>query len=61
MDEDGKLIDKIMLYKNVKAKTYKLTDNKNNLLEIFYFKNRPKIKNFKLNHTLLGSHISQLL
>lgn len=59
MDEDGKLIDKIMLYKNVKVKTYKLTDNKNNLLEILYFKNRPKIKNLKIKPYTTGfTHIS---
>ena len=26
MDESGKLIDQIMLYKNVRVKTYKLAD-----------------------------------
>ena len=31
MDESGNLIDKIMLYKDVKVKTYKLADKNNNL------------------------------
>ena len=31
MDESGELIDKIMLYKNVRVKTYKLAD-KNNIV-----------------------------
>ena len=44
MDEKGELIDKIMLYKNVKLKTFKLKDNNNNLLELLYFKNPPKSK-----------------
>ena len=44
MDESGDLIDKIMLYQNVKVKTYKLEDNNNMLLELLYFKNSPKIK-----------------
>ena len=42
MNEDGHLIDQIMLYKNVKLKTFKLRDKNNNLLELLYFKNPPK-------------------
>lgn len=42
MDEGGELIDKIMLYKNVKLRTFKLKDKNNNLLELLYFKNSPK-------------------
>ena len=45
MNESGDLIDKIMLYQNVKVKTYKLEDNSKMLLELLYFKNSPKIKN----------------
>ena len=44
MDESGKLIDKIMLYKKVRVKTYKLADKNNFLLELLYFKNAPKLK-----------------
>lgn len=44
MDEEGDLIDKIMLYKNAKLKTFKLKDKNNNLLELLYFKNPPKKK-----------------
>ena len=44
MNEDGELIDNIMLYKNVKLRTFKLKDNNNNLLELLYFKNPPKTK-----------------
>ena len=44
MDEEGDLIDKIMLYKNAKLKTLKLKDKNNNLLELLYFKNPPKKK-----------------
>ena len=45
MNESGDLIDKIMLYQNVKVKTYKLEDNSKMLLELLYFKNSPKTKN----------------
>jgi len=59
MDEDGDLIDKIMLYQNVKVKTYKLVDNNNMLLELLYFKNSPKIKNNKIKPYTNGfTHIS---
>ena len=59
MDEDGDLIDKIMLYQNVKVKTYKLADNNNMLLELLYFKNSPKIKNNKIKPYTNGfTHIS---
>ena len=36
MDESGKLIDQIMLYKNVRVKTYKLADKNNFLLELIF-------------------------
>jgi len=41
--EKGDTIDSVIGYKNVKVKTLKLTDNKNNLIEILYFFNSPKI------------------
>ena len=43
MDESGKLIDQIMLYKNVRVKTYKLADKNNFLLELLYFKKCSEI------------------
>tara|TARA_A100000164_G_C21897941_1_gene768940 strand:+ start:161 stop:595 length:435 start_codon:yes stop_codon:yes gene_type:complete len=59
MNEQGDLIDKIMLYKNVKVKTFKLVDINNNLLELLYFKNSPKTKFIKLKPYSNGfSHIS---
>ena len=59
MDEGGDLIDKIMLYQNVKVKTHKLVDNNNMLLELLYFKNSPKIKNNKIKPYTNGfTHIS---
>lgn len=59
MDEDGDLINQIMLYKNVKLKTIKLKDKKNNLLELLYFKNKPKIKINKIKPYSNGfTHIS---
>ena len=59
MDEKGELIDKIMLYKNVKLKTFKLKDKNNNLLELLYFKNPPqkKISNI-MPYTNGFTHIS---
>ena len=44
INEKGNLIDKIMLYKNVKVRTVKLLDKSGGLIEILYFKNSPKIK-----------------
>lgn len=59
MDEDGDLIDKIMLYKNVKLKTFKLKDKNNNLLELLYFKNRPNTRLCKIKPYSNGfTHIS---
>ena len=59
IDEDGDLIDQIMLYKNVKLKTIKLKDKNNNLLELLYFKNKPKIKINKIKPYSNGfTHIS---
>ena len=59
MDEDGDLIDKIMLYKDAKLKTIKLKDNNHNLLELLYFKNKPKIRINKIKPYSNGfTHIS---
>ena len=59
MNEDGDLIDQIMLYKKVKLKTFKLKDENNNLLELLYFKNKPKIKINKIKPYSNGfTHIS---
>ncbi len=59
MDEDGELIDNIMLYKKVKLKTFKLKDKNNNLLELLYFKNRPKSRLIKIKPYTNGfTHIS---
>jgi len=59
MDEDGDLINQIMLYKNVRLKTIKLKDKENNLLELLYFKNKPKIKINKIKPYSNGfTHIS---
>ena len=59
MDEEGDLIDKIMLYKNAKLKTLKLKDKNNNLLELLYFKNptKKKISNI-MPYTNGFTHIS---
>ena len=59
MDEDGELIDKIMLYRNAKVKSYKLVDSNNFLLELLYFKNSPNIKkNILMPYTNGFTHIS---
>ncbi len=59
MNEDGDLIDKIMLYQNVKVQTFKLLDNNNMLLELLYFKNSPKIKKVAIMPYTNGfTHIS---
>ena len=59
MDESGELIDKIMLYKKVKLKTFKLKDKNNNHLELLYFKNRPKTRSIKIKPYTNGfTHIS---
>ena len=53
MDESGKLIDQIMLYKNVRVKTYKLADKIIFLLELLYFKMLRNLKNKISNRTLM--------
>ena len=45
LNEKGSLIDKIMLYKNVRVRTIKMKDNSKNMIELLYFKNSPKITN----------------
>lgn len=44
INERGNLIDKIMLYKNVRVRTIKMKDNAKNMIELLYFENSPKIK-----------------
>lgn len=59
MNEDGDLIDKIMLYQDAKVKTYKLIDNNKMVLELLYFKNPPKIKKCTIKPYTNGfTHIS---
>lgn len=59
MDESGHLIDQVMQYQNAKVKTYKLLDQNRNLLELLYFKNRPKAKFKKIKPYTNGfTHIS---
>ena len=59
MNESGNLIDKIMLYKNVNVKTYKLEDKNKCLLELLYFKNPPNKRNLKIKPYTNGfTHIS---
>ena len=49
-NENGEIIDRIMLYKDVKVKTIKLKDSSGMLIELLFFKNSPAIKKIKLNH-----------
>jgi len=46
-DESGQLIDKIMLYKDVKVKTIKLKDSSGLIIELLSFKNSPRTKQNK--------------
>ncbi len=58
-DESGELIDKIMLYKNVKVKTIKLKDSNGLLIELLSFQNSPKIKKNNITPYSNGiTHIS---
>ena len=58
-NEKGKLIDKIMLYKNVKVKTIKLKDSNGSIIELLSFKNSPRIKKNKIKPYSNGiTHIS---
>ena len=57
--ESGKTIDNVLGYKKVKVKTYKLKDKNNNILEILYFHNSPKINKNKIKTYSEGyTHIS---
>ena len=58
--ESGKLLDKVLGYKNVKVRVIKVLDENNNgMLELLYFLNVPKQKKFKLKTYSYGfTHIS---
>ena len=58
--ESGKLLDKVLGYKNVKARVVKAQDkNKKGMLEILYFLNVPKQKKYNLKTYSYGfTHIS---
>ena len=43
-NERGDTIDSVLGYKNVKVRTIKLADNRENLIEILYFLNPPNEK-----------------
>ncbi len=59
LNEGGRLIDKIMLYKNVKVRTLKLGDKNGNKIEILYFSNSPKIKKNIIKPYSIGiTHLS---
>ena len=47
LKEKGTTIDQVLGYKNVLVKTLKLRDSNNNLLELLYFYNSPKVKKIK--------------
>ena len=58
-DESGQLIDKIMLYKDVKVKTIKLKDSSGLIIELLSFKNSPRTKQNKIKPYSIGiTHIS---
>ena len=46
--EKGETIDNVLGYKNVKVKTFKLKDKQNNLIELLYFYNSPRLKKYKI-------------
>ena len=58
--ESGKLLDKVLDYKNVKVRVVKAQDKgKKGMLEILYFLNVPKQKKYKLKTYSFGfTHIS---
>ena len=59
VNEQGELIDKIMLYKKVKVKTIKLKDSTGALIELLFFYNSPSIKKNKIKPYTNGiTHIS---
>ncbi len=58
-NESGELIDRIMLYKNVKVKTIKLKDSNGLLIELLSFRNPPKTREKKIKPYSNGiTHIS---
>tara|TARA_Y100000591_G_scaffold328594_1_gene355391 strand:- start:751 stop:1179 length:429 start_codon:yes stop_codon:yes gene_type:complete len=58
-NESGELIDRIMLYKNVKVKTVKLKDSNGLLIELLSFRNSPKTREKKIKPYSNGiTHIS---
>ncbi len=59
LKEKGTTIDQVLGYKNVLVKTLKLRDSNNNLLELLYFYNSPKVKKNKIKAYSEGyTHIS---
>ena len=58
--ESGKLLDKVLGYKNVKVRVVKaLDENNKGMLELLYFLNVPKQKKLKLKTYSYGfTHIS---
>ena len=57
--ESSSHLDEIFGYKNVKVKTIKLKDNKQNKIELLYFYNAPKIKKDLIKPYNIGiTHIS---
>ena len=58
-NERGDTIDSVLGYKNVKVRTIKLADNRENLIEILYFLNPPKVKKNKVSPYSNGiTHLS---
>ena len=59
INESGKNLSDIFGLKNVKVRTIKLSDEKNNLIELLYFYNAPKVtKNLFFPYSLGITHIS---
>ena len=57
--EQGELIDRVLGYKNVRVKTFKLEDSYGNLIELLYFYNSPKTLRHKIYPYSIGyTHIS---
>ena len=58
-NEKGNTIDSVLGYKNIKVKTIKLADNRENLIEILYFLNSPKVKKIEFSPTVMALLIYQ--
>ena len=57
--EQGALIDKVLGYKNVRVKTFKLEGSYGNLIELLYFYNSPKTSKHKIYPYSVGyTHLS---